>query len=704
MATTKLKFYRGLKARYDAASKHLDAIYFATDTKELLMNGVNYGGSGVTDVSFDKNSNKLIVSKIEGDTEYDLTELVKFKTSLPDTLTTPTKLGGLPAGTKVETLKTKTLSQLFEDILFEELQPNVNAPSASISFKSPFNANQILEVGATAPTAEQIQTGFNRGNCTVVGQPTKYRAGELISDDQTFVYCGNSTANKTLPLKVTLGTMQYNYQAHHGEGDTLVTSKGNKASLTPNPLTAGLVKSGAVYLYGTYPYYCNGASASSSAGDTKFPVAAAPDTKLPLQKWTDTLIGAKFASEAATGTRLEFYFPSEKNVTKVEFYNTVSGKWEVFGTDKYAISDAGNKTVQGAKIPYKKLTTTGAMSGALQLRFTVANAAKTMNDEPDTYNGEEITDEIVTMLARNSREVPFVTPMNSVVPMAASTGNRPTGTAAFAVNFEPGGQAPLDARQLVPNKTDLIAAATYSGKNTYNGMLVVVGDNGNGKPALYILKDMAKITQEDYSGWIQVDVSAQTLLQIINDLTTGGTDKALSAEQGKVLKGLIDNLSNKVNGLGAVYTPKGTVADLNALKKVVSVSKGHVYNVTAEVTLNGKKYPAETNFVYIGETANQASVETNWDSLGGTVDLTAYAKKADLEGFLTEEDLAGYAKAVDVANTYATKAALSEAIEGLSSTYATKAELTSYATNETLKQYATKQDLDDAFAWNEETE
>ena len=108
MATTKLKFYRGLKARYDAASKHLDAIYFATDTKELLMNGVNYGGSGVTDVSFDKGSNKLIVTKLSGKTEYDLTELIKFKTSLPDSLATPSKLGGLPAGTKVEALKTKT--------------------------------------------------------------------------------------------------------------------------------------------------------------------------------------------------------------------------------------------------------------------------------------------------------------------------------------------------------------------------------------------------------------------------------------------------------------------------------------------------------------------------------------------------------------------------------------------------------------------
>ena len=235
-----------------------------------------------------------------------------------------------------------TLSQIFEDILFEEIQPTVQAPSATISFKSPFTANKILEVGESAPTAEQIQTGFNRGNCTVVGQANKNRAGELISDDQSFIYVGNSTSNKTLPVKVTLGTMQYNYQAHHGAGDTLLTSKGNKATVSPNPLPAGIVKSGAVYLYGTYPYFCNGASASSSAGDTNFPSTVTPDTKLPLQKWTDTLIGVKFASEASTGKRLEFYFPATKNVTKVEFYNTVSGKWEVFGTDKYTTSDAGN--------------------------------------------------------------------------------------------------------------------------------------------------------------------------------------------------------------------------------------------------------------------------------------------------------------------------------------------------------------------------
>ncbi len=31
---------------------------------------------------------------------------------------------------------------------------------------------------------------------------------------------------------------------------------------------------------------------------------------------------------------------------------------------------------------------------------------------------------------------------------------------------------------------------------------------------------------------------------VINDLTTGGTDSALSAEQGKTLKGLIDDINN----------------------------------------------------------------------------------------------------------------------------------------------------------------
>lgn len=521
-------------------------IVFISDRKVIWHDGIEYGIS-------DEQAEAIL----------------KYQSALPDDLKTPSKHGGLAAGVKVSDLKKKTLSQLFDDILFEEIQPTVENPSCSIAPKGSW----VYEVGAAAPS--NADTDFNilfvRGVCTVVGQPAKYRAGTETSRD---VKLGTSALQAG--SKITLGTMTYNLTINYGQGDELLTSKGNKATnVSPNPLTAGSVKA-SCNIHGTYPFFCNGQSASSSNQDSNLPSTVTPNTKLPLIKWTDALIGAKFASEATTGTRLEFIFPKAKNVTKVEFFNTVSGKWEVFGSDKYSVAPTTQQTVQGTPVDYNKLTTTGSMSGALQLRFTLANAAAKTSDEPSTYEGEEITDEVFRSLAMKSTTVPFM-PMNDVpVLMAASTGNRPSGVAAFAVNFEPGGQSPLDARSLVPAKADLIAAATYSGKNIYKGMLVVVADDG-GKPALYILKDTAKITSADYSGWQRVDVGGQTVIQIVNDLTTGGTGKALSAEQGKALKGLIDAINGKLTG---VDTNVGALIDkkVNAAKTTIDA-----------YTVNGKK-------------------------------------------------------------------------------------------------------------------
>ena len=523
-------------------------------------------------------------------------QIVMYQSELPDELTTPSKHGGLAAGTAVSVLKQKTLSQLFDDILFEEIQPTVKNPSCSISPKGSWANNGIYEVGAAAPSdaGTDFNISFNRGACTVVGQPTKYRAGTETSRD---VKLGSNALQAG--SKITLGTMTYNLTINHGAGDTLLTSKGNRATnVSPNPLTAGSVKS-SCNIYGTYPFFCNGQSASSSNQDTNLPSAVTPNTKLPLIRWTDALIGAKFASEATTGTRLEFIFPKAKNVTKVEFFNTVSGKWEVFGTDKYSIAPTSQQTVQGVGVDYNKLTTTGSMSGALQLRFTLANALQQSLNEPATYNGEEITDEVFRSLAMRSTTVPFVA-NNVPVVMAASTGNRPAGVANFAVNFEPGGQSPLDARSLVPTKADLIAAETYSAKNYYKGMLVVVADDG-GKPALYILKDTAKLTSADYSGWQRVDVGAQSVIQIINDLTTGGTDKALSAEQGKVLKSLIDSVNGKLTG---VDTNVGDLIDekVKAAKDTIDA-----------YTVNGKKISTNPVLVKgdlgLGNVTNDAQVK-----------------------------------------------------------------------------------------------
>lgn len=461
----------------------------------------------------------------------------KYNSAMPDELTTPNTIGGLKAGTKASDLKTKTLSQVFDDILFEEIQPTVNNPSCSISLKGSWANNGIYEVGASAPTiGDNFNISFNRGACTVVGQPTKYRAGAETGRDIKL-----GSAELSAGSKITLGTMTYNLTVNYGEGDTLLTSKGNKASISPNPLTAGSVKS-SCNIYGTYPYFCNGATCSTTAQDSNLPSAPTPNTKLPLQKWTDTLIGAKFASEASTDTRLEFIYPKAKNITKVEFFNTVSGKWEVFGSDKYTTSATEQQTIQGEQVDYMKLTTTGNKSGALQLRFTVANASGLMSDEPDTYNGEFITDEVVNMLAANSMTMPLAdTPS-----LLASTGNRPSGVAAFAVNFEPGGQAPLDARTLVNAVSDLTASDTYSAKNYFKGLTVTVNDSGNGKPAIYILNNPDNITNPQ--SWTKQggDATDMTLTGYVRSEATGSglelktTDTVVGAF-GKLEKAIIDN-------------------------------------------------------------------------------------------------------------------------------------------------------------------
>ena len=299
---------------------------------------------------------------------------ISYTTDLPDSLVVPQTIGGINKGTKVSDLEGSTISQMFDNLLFPEVQPTIQAPSATIHFKDTFSSNGVYEVGTTAPIAANFNTSFNRGTCTVVGQADKNRAGNLDSGN-SFIYYGGNTSTKTLPAKVTLGTMQYNYYAAYAQGDTLVTSKGNKASVTPNPLPAGSVNSSNLTIFGTYPYYCNGQSASSSSGDSNFPTSATPDTKLPLYKWTDTLVGAKFASEAATGTRMQFMYSNRKKVTKVEFYNSISGKWETFDTSNYnAKSDIKTYSVQGTNETYNILTTTGPLSGSVQYRFTMTNA------------------------------------------------------------------------------------------------------------------------------------------------------------------------------------------------------------------------------------------------------------------------------------------------------------------------------------------
>lgn len=109
--------------------------------------------------------------------------------------------------------------------------------------------------------------------------------------------------------------------------------------------------------------------------------------------------------------------------------------------------------------------------------------------------------------------------------------------------------------------------------------------------------------------------------------TKGETDTKLGAKANSAdvyTKAQADSaITAKVNAaVASVYRVKGTKATIAEVTALTNVKCGDVWNVTAEFTLGGKKYPAGTNVVALAD--KSAADAANWDALGGTVDLAGH--------------------------------------------------------------------------------
>lgn len=118
------------------------------------------------------------------------------------------------------------------------------------------------------------------------------------------------------------------------------------------------------------------------------------------------------------------------------------------------------------------------------------------------------------------------------------------------------------------------------------------------------------------------DVYAKTQVYTKNETDTKLGTKANSADV--YTKVQADSaITAKVNAaVASVYRVKGTKATIAEVTALTNVKCGDVWNVTAEFTLGGKKYPAGTNVVALAD--KSAADAANWDALGGTVDLAGH--------------------------------------------------------------------------------
>lgn len=173
--------------------------------------------------------------------------------------------------------------------------------------------------------------------------------------------------------------------------------------------------------------------------------------------------------------------------------------------------------------------------------------------------------------------------------------------------FDLGANLPLDNRTVQATLADRDAMPTIQ---LVEGLFVYVKEN----KTAYILKGF----DADGSNRVWETLATSTVVEIINSLESDRTDAALSAAQGKALKTLIDDLKASV---AAALDYKGTKDTYDALPTEGN-KKGDVWNVVAA---HGTT-PAGTNYAWDG---------TQWDPLGGTVDLSGYYTKSQVDSAIS---------------------------------------------------------------------
>lgn len=173
--------------------------------------------------------------------------------------------------------------------------------------------------------------------------------------------------------------------------------------------------------------------------------------------------------------------------------------------------------------------------------------------------------------------------------------------------FDLGANLPLDNRTIQATVSDRDAMPTIQ---LVEGLIVYVKEN----KTLYVLKSF----DADGSNRVWEPLAVGAVIEIINTLESDRTDAALSAAQGKALKTLVDDLRASVAAALDYKGTKDTYKDLPSEDN----KKGDVWNVVAA---HGST-PAGTNYAWDG---------TQWDPLGGTVDLSGYYTKSQVDSAIS---------------------------------------------------------------------
>lgn len=236
---------------------------------------------------------------------------------------TPDKVGGIEANT---TFTMKSMSEMWDMLLYPDANPTITGPS--VAFTS--NAKALEEIGQTLTI--NFTATFNQGS---INPQYGASASERSGLPNTYTYTGPglpptvvssslSDSQSVTPHVVTAGTTNQKWTVTVDYDESSVQPKTRKGDDFGSPLGAGTTTQKSIEIEGVYAYY-----------------ATTSDINTLIKQ---TLSKSPLSIEMVAGKNQRFDIHSSLSITKIEQYNTNSGKWETIDTSSFTKNMNGSET------------------------------------------------------------------------------------------------------------------------------------------------------------------------------------------------------------------------------------------------------------------------------------------------------------------------------------------------------------------------
>lgn len=379
-----VKFYQGSEANYlnKWAAESVNwqgVIYFATDTHNLFLNG-NIYGSGDIDSSLLINEDDNTASLVIGDNTIDASALLNYnQTKEPTTSATMSQIGALAKGTTKSQLQGKSISDILDMILFEDVQPTVTSPGYTLSFS--ISPSSTVEVGTTQTVS-----------ATATFKALKYTYGTDESDSYAYsgiIWNSGTIAGTTVETSednssIVNATYSFSSSITVAEGnntavvsytikgaDAPKTSKGNTSNVSA---TTDITSSKSASFTGAYKPY-----ATTSDVDTYTKI----NTWLPTSGSKDIEVSYTASETSAADNCLKFAVPAEFTVTSIKKFNTATNAYDAtemlnsaWAQQSNDVSLAAGGSTQISYIPYWHTgnTNNDVITSDIKFKFTVKHS------------------------------------------------------------------------------------------------------------------------------------------------------------------------------------------------------------------------------------------------------------------------------------------------------------------------------------------